>query len=45
MENKIQLLNSLLIIVYLATWKLSGRPDYENTNNTVMVDGETDGVL
>ena len=44
MENKIQLLNSLLIIVYLVTWKLSGRPDYENTN-TVMVDGETDGVL
>ena len=45
MENRTQLLNSLLIIIYLATWKLSGCPDYENSNNIVMVDGETDDGL
>ena len=31
--------------MYLATCKLSGCPDYENSNNIVMVDGETDDGL
>ena len=44
-ENRTQLLNSLLIIIYLATWKLSGCPDYENSNNILMVDDETDAGL